>query len=93
MKSLVEVKTELATHTEWMDENEGGGSSEEGVELGWMQALEWVLDGTSEPSATDAEYLAKVISEGRMIGADWLTIAQRILQTDLPGMGYTKEKS
>lgn len=36
----------------------------------------------------DQQYLAKVISDGRMIGADFLTIAQRLVQTDLPALGY-----
>ena len=60
---------------------------------------DWVWERvvTPEPSRDqrleDAEYLAQVISRGRMIGASWLVIAQRIVQTDLPGMGYEKRSS
>ncbi len=43
-----------------------------------------------EQQGSDAEYLATVISQGQLIGADWLTIAQRLIAVDLPGMGYWK---
>ena len=38
--------------------------------------------------ANDVEYVAKVIADGRMIGASWEQIAGRLLQTDMPGLGY-----
>lgn len=37
---------------------------------------------------SDAEYLAHIISQGRTIGASWLHIAQRVLQTEIEGLGY-----
>jgi hypothetical protein len=43
MKTLAEIQTKLAESREWVDENENSGASEVGVELGWLQALEWVL--------------------------------------------------
>jgi hypothetical protein len=38
----------------------------------------------------DDVYLARVIEQGRLLGVSWLTIAQRIIALDLPGMGYRK---
>ncbi len=43
MKSEQEVRDLLKEKRAWMDENEGGGSSEEPVEWGWTEALAWVL--------------------------------------------------
>jgi len=43
MKSLEEIQAKLAETRGWVDENEDTGASEFGVELGWFQALEWVL--------------------------------------------------
>jgi hypothetical protein len=43
MKTQAEIEAELARHCAWMDENEGRGSSEEGVEWGWVEALAWTL--------------------------------------------------
>lgn len=43
MKTEQQIRTELAGHNEWLDEWEGQGTAEEGVEFGWVQALEWVL--------------------------------------------------
>jgi len=43
LKTEAEMRARLADHTAWMDENEGGGSREEGVVLGWMLALAWAL--------------------------------------------------
>lgn len=43
MKSLAEIEEALAERRAWMDENEDSGAAEVGVELGWMQALAWVL--------------------------------------------------
>jgi len=43
MRSEQEIRDNLVAHRNWMNENEGGGSSEEGVEWGWVEALSWVL--------------------------------------------------
>jgi hypothetical protein len=44
MKSLKEIQDAHSEHEAWMDENEDSGSAEVGVELGWLQALAWVLE-------------------------------------------------
>jgi hypothetical protein len=36
----------------------------------------------------EIEYLAGVIQQGKMIGASYLQIAGRIVETDLPGLGW-----
>lgn len=51
------------------------------------------LTGESDPARRKrvrehGEYLAKVMAQGRMVGADWETIGRRIVDTDLLGMGY-----
>lgn len=43
MKTAEEIQVKLAEAREWLDENEGMGRAEEGVETGWEQALAWVL--------------------------------------------------
>lgn len=61
--------------------------------------FEWAREGwvwkreTPEESGqvTEQEYLAKVISDGQMIGASAMDIAYRLVQTDLPGLGYRKD--
>lgn len=43
MKTEEEIRTELTRHTDWLDEWEGKGAAEEGPEVGWVEALAWVL--------------------------------------------------
>ena len=46
MKTRQELEAMLAETRAWLDENEGQGAFEEGVETGWEQALVWALDIT-----------------------------------------------
>jgi hypothetical protein len=43
VKSRAELESRLSVTRDWLDENENSGASEVGIELGWEQALEWVL--------------------------------------------------
>lgn len=43
MRDPKEIQQTLDETTAWLDENENSGAAEVGVELGWQQALEWVL--------------------------------------------------
>jgi len=55
MRSEKEIRAKLVESQAWMEENEGQGSREEGVETGWEQALQWILETSSEeldPKAT-----------------------------------------
>lgn len=46
MKTPEEIQAKLSESREWLDEYEGSGAAEEGVETGWEQALAWVLEVT-----------------------------------------------
>jgi len=58
VRTKAEIEQTLREKQEWMDEWEDSGASEVGVELGWLQALEWVLSeaptgGVVPPYITD----------------------------------------
>lgn len=43
MRDEQEIRAELDRATDWLDEWEGKGVAEEGIQTGWVEALEWVL--------------------------------------------------
>lgn len=43
LRNQAEVEARLAETKTWLDQNEGSGVAEEGVMVGWEQALEWAL--------------------------------------------------
>lgn len=74
MRPEQEVRDRLASHRSWLDEWEGKGASEEGVETGWVEALEWVLGGPGpygEPlMASDQDLQIGSITVSRSLSAD-----------------------
>jgi hypothetical protein len=44
MRSEEEIRLKLADRVKWLDKWELSGGPEVGIEVGWEQALEWVLE-------------------------------------------------
>lgn len=44
MRTREEIEAKLRESEAWLEENEGMGHAEEGVETGWADALSWVLN-------------------------------------------------
>jgi hypothetical protein len=44
MRTESEIREVLAERVAWLEENEDSGAAEVGQELGWEQALKWVLN-------------------------------------------------
>lgn len=43
MRTEQEIRERLADTEDWLDQFEGEGAAEEGVQTGWAQALAWAL--------------------------------------------------